>query len=91
MNYAVIDTSTNKVVNVVSLVNDTQWSPPEGTFITPVGDSPTDVDDYWDGTQVVRLERIPMIFDPVTGQMIPIPNNPGPDTSGSGSTPNVIG
>lgn len=91
MNYAVIDTTTNKVVNVVSLVDDTQWTPPEGTFITPVGDLPTDVDDYWDGTQVVRLERIPMIFDPVTGQMVPIPNNPEPDVSTSGSAPDVIG
>ena len=91
MNYAVIDTSTNKVVNVVSLVDNTQWTPPEGTFITPVGDSPTDVDDYWDGTQVVRIERIPLIFDPTTGQMVPIPNNIAPDVSAPGSDPDVIG
>ena len=75
MNYAVINTETNIVQNIIALEEGAEWSPPQGHFIVPYTTA-VSPGDTWNGA-----EFIPQPPPPVETIVETTP----------GSTPNVIG
>lgn len=49
--YPLIETATNKVVNLIALVEGSDWTPPENFTLGQLGG---DIGDTWDGTQYVK-------------------------------------
>lgn len=50
-NYPLIETATNKVVNVIALAQGSTWQPPAGHVLGVLGG---DIGDTWDGSQYVK-------------------------------------
>lgn len=71
MEYALVNKTTNKIENVVVLVDASEWTPPEEFMLVPLPPAPHSIgiDDTWNGTEfVIRSDK----FAPPEDLEIPV-------------------
>ena len=65
--YAVVDSTTNKVVNVVLWDGEVEWTPPDNTIA--IKSDEAGIDDTWDGVNFIK-PYVEIVTEPVNGDNV---------------------